>query len=233
MTAMTALPLNFSITWRWTAVFARNFLVWRKQFWTALFGNAVEPLFVLVGIGYGLGALVGSVQYQGQEVPYLLFLASGAICMSTANAATFEALYSAYSRRVPQKTWEGITYSPVTLPEVIFAEIVWAGFKSLFAATIILVVIFVLGISREPSMWLALPLLFLMGMVFAAMAMVVTCLAKGWEAFVFYVSLVITPMTFLSGVYFPKEQLPEFLQGIANWLPMTWGVAVVRPLFLP
>jgi lipooligosaccharide transport system permease protein len=224
---------SMSITWRWTAVFARNFLVWRKQFWTALFGNAIEPLFVLVGIGYGLGALVGSVQYQGKDVPYLLFLASGAICMSTANAATFEALYSAYARKVPQRTWEGITFSPVTLTEVVFAEIVWAGFKSVFAASVIMAVIFLLGISREPTMWLALPILFLMGTVFAAMAMVVTWFAKSWEAFVFYVSLVITPMSFLSGVYFPREQLPGFLQTISNWMPLTWGVAVVRPLLLP
>ncbi len=216
------------ITWRWTAVFARNFLVWRKQFWTALVGNSIEPLIVLLGIGYGLGSLVGSVNYHGQQVPYLQFLATGALCMSTANAATFEALYSAYSRRVPQKTWEGITYSPVTLTEVIFAEIVWAAFKALFAACVILAVMFALGIFQTPKMLLALPVLLLSGLIFSALAMVVGCYAKGWETFVFYLSLVITPMAFLSGVYFPREQLPGFAIAISDWLPMTWAVEAVR-----
>lgn len=230
MTTNTLTFQTFPISWRWTAVFARNFLVWRKQFWTALFGNSVEPLIVLLGIGYGLGSLVGTVTYNGQEVPYLQFLAAGAICMSTANAATFEALYSAYSRRVPQKTWEGITYSPITLPEIIFAEIVWAGFKALFAACVIMVVIFALGIVQTPKMLLALPILFITGLVFAAIAMVVSCYAKGWETFVFYISLVITPMAFLSGVYFPREQLPEVVQAVSGWLPMTWAVDIVRYL---
>lgn len=220
------------ISTRWMAVFERNFLVWRKQFWPALIGNAIEPLIVLLGIGYGLGSLVGTVTYNGQQIPYLEFLAIGALCMSTANAASFEALFSGYARRVPQKTWEGITYSPVTLAEVIFAEIIWAGFKALFAALVIMSVIFALGIVPTAKIFLALPILFVTGIVFAAIAMVVSYHAKGWETFAFYISLVITPMAFLSGVYFPREQLPALMQSVSDWLPLTWAVEVVRSLLV-
>lgn len=218
------------MTWRWTAVFARNFLVWRKQFWTALIGNSIEPLIVLLGIGYGLGALVGTVDYQGQQVPYLQFLATGAICMSAANAATFEALYSAYSRRVPQKTWEGISYTPVTMREIICAEVVWAASKAVFAAGVMMAVIYALGIFSGLAMLLALPVLFLLGLIFAAMGMVVSVYAKGWETFVLYISFVMTPMAFLSGVYFPREQLPGFMQIISSFMPLGWGVDWVRAI---
>ncbi|MGB4410410.1 MAG: hypothetical protein WBI84_09080, partial [Burkholderiaceae bacterium] len=89
-------------------VFLRNFLVWRKLAIPSLVGNIAEPLIWLVAFGYGMGALVGSITIDGTAVPYLLFLASGSICMSAMNAASFEALYSAFSRMHVQKTWDGI-----------------------------------------------------------------------------------------------------------------------------
>ena len=72
------------------------------------------------------------------KVPYILFLASGSICMSAMNAASFEALYSAFSRMHVQKTWDGIMNAPVTLDDVVLAEMLWAAFKALFTVTAIL-----------------------------------------------------------------------------------------------
>ena len=96
---------------RFWPVFLRNLLVWRKLAIPSLVGNIAEPLMWLVAFGYGMGALVGQVSVAGADggaavkVPYILFLASGSICMSAMNAATFEALYSAFSRMHVQKTW--------------------------------------------------------------------------------------------------------------------------------
>ena len=80
------------LTMRWWPVFRRNFLVWRKLFWPSLLGNTADPLITLVAFGYGLGALVGQVKLGDTMVPYIVFLASGSICMSAMNAASFEAL---------------------------------------------------------------------------------------------------------------------------------------------
>jgi len=107
---------------RWWPVFLRNLLVWRKLAIPSLVGNIAEPLMWLVAFGYGLGALVGSVPLGGQEVPYILFLASGSICMSAMNAATFEALYSAFSRMHVQKTWDSIMNAPIALRDVLLAR---------------------------------------------------------------------------------------------------------------
>jgi hypothetical protein len=77
---------------RWWPVFLRNLLVWKKLAIPSLVGNIAEPLMWLVAFGYGMGALVGQVQVGADKVPYILFLASGSICMSAMNAASFEAL---------------------------------------------------------------------------------------------------------------------------------------------
>lgn len=226
------MPLPIDMQWGWTAVFQRNFLVWKKLFWPSLIGNIAEPLFVLVAFGYGIGALVGTVQLNGTATPYILFLASGSICMSCMNAASFEGLYSAYSRMGPQKTWEGILNAPVSLDEIVFAEMVWAAFKALFTATAILVVMIALDISRNPMLLVAWPLLFLVGLCFSSMALVFNALAKGYDFFTYYITLFLTPMTFLAGVYFPRDQLPSWLMSFSDWLPLTAAVALIRPFFL-
>src|SRR3954451_12626519 len=86
------------VSFRWWPVFLRHLLVWRTLAIPSLVGNIAEPLMWLGAFGYGMGALVGEVELAGTRVPYILFLASGSICMSAMNAAWFEALYSAFSR---------------------------------------------------------------------------------------------------------------------------------------
>ena len=223
---------------RWWPVFMRNLLVWRKLAIPSLVGNIAEPLMWLVAFGYGMGALVGEVSVgasggQGVlKVPYILFLASGSICMSAMNAASFEALYSAFSRMHVQKTWDGIMNTPVSLDSVLLAEMLWAAFKALFTVTAILGVMLALGISHSPKLLLAWPILLLVGMMFSCIALIFNALAKGYDFFTYYFTLVLTPMMFLSGVFFPREQLPTLVRILSDWLPLTNAVEIVRPLFM-
>ena len=216
------------LTARFWPVVMRNLLVWKKLAGASILGNIAEPLITLVAFGYGVGALVGQIDGP----PYIEYLASGSVAASAALAATFEALYSAYSRMAVQKTWDSILNAPIALDDIVFAEMLWAAIKALFSCAAILVVIFLLGISRAPSMLLALPVLGLAGITFASLALVFNALAKGYDFFTYYFTLVITPMTFLSGVYFPIAQMPPWLQGIAQVLPLKAAVDLVRPLVL-
>jgi lipooligosaccharide transport system permease protein len=224
------------ISRRWWPVFLRNMLVWRKLAIPSLVGNIAEPLMWLVAFGYGMGALVGQINVPGPEgvtpVPYILFLASGSICMSAMNAASFEALYSAFSRMHVQKTWDGIMNAPVGLDDVVLAEMLWAGFKSLFTVSAILCVMMALGISHSPKLLVAWAVLIGVGVMFASIALIFNALAKGYDFFTYYFTLVLTPMMFLSGIFFPREQLPELVRAISAWLPLTNAVELVRPLFM-
>ncbi len=228
-----ALP---QVSLRFWPVFLRNLLVWRKLAIPSLVGNIAEPLMWLVAFGYGMGALVGQVTVPGpdgaMQVPYILFLASGSICMSAMNAATFEALYSAFSRMHIQKTWDGILNAPVGLDDIVFAEMLWAAFKSLFTVTAILGVMLALNISHSPKLLIAWPILFGVGITFACIALIFNALAKGYDFFTYYFTLFLTPMMFLSGVFFPLSQLPPTVRAVAEWLPLSSAVALVRPLFM-
>jgi lipooligosaccharide transport system permease protein len=216
------------ISARFYPVVLRNLLVWRKLAVPSVVGNIAEPLITLVAFGYGLGSMIGRVE----GLPYVTYLASGSIAVSCTLAATFEALYSAFSRMHVQKTWESIMNAPIALDDIVFAEMLWAALKSMFSVAAIMAVIWALDISRAPTMLLALPLLGMVGVTFASIALVFNALARGYDFFTYYFTLVITPMTFLSGVYFPIDQMPGWLQAVAAVLPLTAAVELVRPLVI-
>jgi lipooligosaccharide transport system permease protein len=108
----------------------------------------------------------------------------------------------------------------------------WAAFKSIFTVTAILFVMLGLGISHSPKLIVAWMVLIGAGITFSSIALIFNALAKGYDFFTYYFTLFMTPMMFLSGVFFPLEQLPSAVRAVAAWLPLTNAVALVRPLFM-
>jgi lipooligosaccharide transport system permease protein len=129
-----------------------------------------------------------------------------------------------------QRTWEAIMNAPVTLDDVMVGELLWAAAKATLSGTAILVVITALGFVASPLALWALPVIFLTGLAFAALGLIVTALAPSYDFFMYYFTLFITPMVLLCGVFFPPDQLPPLVQSVAAWLPLTHAVALVRPL---
>ena len=219
---LPALSLRFIPVWR------RNLLVWRKLAVASVIGNIAEPMITLLAFGYGLGSLLQQIE----GVPYIEYLASGSICMSVMMAASFESLYSAFSRMHVQKTWESLLNTPLELDDIVLAEMLWAASKAMISGLAILLVLFALGIGLHPTTLLVPPLLLIIGVCFASIALIVNAIAKAYDFFTYYFTLVLTPMIFLSGVYYPATQLPGWLQTAAGYLPLSAAVHLVRPLLL-
>jgi lipooligosaccharide transport system permease protein len=211
---------------RFLPIWRRHFLVWRKVAATSIIGHLADPLIYLLGLGYGLGSLLP----QMGGTTYMVFLAAGTVCYSTMNSASFEALYSGFARMHEQRTWEAILNTPVTLDDVVLAEILWAASKSLLSGLAVLVVIGLLGLSHSAlALWL-IPLALLIGLCFSALGLIMTALAPSYDFFMYYFTLVITPMMLLCGVFFPVTQLPPALQIASSFLPLTHAVNIARPL---
>lgn len=213
---------------RWFAVWIRHAKVLHKLFFPTLLGNFGEPLLILIALGYGLGYFVGEVN----DVPYLAFLASGMVCSSAMQTATFETQYSGYTRMNVQLTWQGMLATPLDLQDVVFGEVVWAATKSVFSVTAILMVATILGAIDGGYSILSLPILFFASLCFASMAMIMTALAKNYDFFLYYQTLLVTPAIFLSGVFFPLEQMPMLVQQVIWLLPLVHVIELVRPLLI-
>src|SRR4051794_41818348 len=81
------------MTMRWIAVWQRNFLVWRKLAIASILTNLADPLIMLFGLGYGLGAFLPSIE----GMSYLAFFAAGSLCSATMFTASFESMFSVHA----------------------------------------------------------------------------------------------------------------------------------------
>src|SRR5471032_172652 len=209
---LSAMPANAS---NWMSVWRRNYLVWKKLAIASMCGNLADPMIYLFGLGLGLGLMVGHVD----GVSYIAFLAAGTVASSVMMSASFEAMYSGFSRMHVQRTWEAIMHTPLTLGDIVLAEIVWAASKSVLSGVAIMLVAGVLGYASFPTMLYALPVIILTGLAFSSTAMIVTAVAPSYDFFMFYQTLALTPMLLLSGVFFPLT-------------PLSHAVALIRPAML-
>ncbi len=223
MTNLWAVP---ELSLRWTPVWQRNALVWRKLAIASVLGNIADPLFYMLAIGYGIGSFIPEMG----GMKYIAFLGTGMVCQSAMFTASFEGMYSAFSRMSMQRTWDAIINTPISLDDVLFAEWIWTATKSAVSVTAILLVILALGYGHS---WLAvwiLPLGFLIGLCFGAFGLVMTALAPSFDFFTYFFTLVLTPMLLLSGVFFPVDQMPAALQAVASALPLKHAIDIARPL---
>jgi lipooligosaccharide transport system permease protein len=207
-------------------VWRRNSLVWRKLAIPSMLGNLADPMLYMLGLGYGLGAMLADVD----GMPYIAFLAAGTVCSSAMMSASFEVMYSGFSRMHVQKTWDAIMNAPVTLDDVVLGETVWAASKSFLSGMAVLLVAWALGLTHSALALWAIPVVFLTGLTFAGMGLIMTALSPSYDFFMYYFTLVITPMMLVCGVFFPVSQLPLPLQAVTQVLPLTHAVELVRPL---
>ena len=217
-----------TLSLRFLPVWQRNLLVWRKLAVASVLANIADPLLYMLALGYGVGALIGDVG----GMPYVAFIGTGMVCQSAMFTASFEGMYSAFSRMHMQRTWDAIINAPIGLDDVVLAEWMWCATKALMSTVAILLVLMALGFGHT---WLALwilPLGFLVGLVFGAFGLMMTALAPGYEFFSYFFTLVLTPMLLTSGVYFPVEQMPAWLATASNFLPLKHAIDLARPLML-
>jgi lipooligosaccharide transport system permease protein len=209
-------------------VWNRDFLYFRRYFLESIIWSFCEPLLYVLAFGYGLGMFVGQIE----GVSYMDFFAPAVLAMTAMQASVFETTYSSFTKLRVQKTYETIVMTPVGMDDVVVGEILWGATKSFFSVLGVLVVFLVLGLLRSPLILAALPVLALISFVFSAMSMVVTAYARDYDSFTYFFTLVVTPMSLLSGTFFPLSNFPKWAQGLAALLPLSHGVRVVRALFL-
>jgi lipooligosaccharide transport system permease protein len=127
-----------------------------------------------------------------------------------------------------QKTFDALLATPLNLEEIILGEMLWAATKALIATLLMGGVIALFGLLDFPGALLLIPLAVLGGLCFAALGMICTALVPGIETFNLPIFLGITPMFLFSGTFFPLQNLPGWAQGVAQLLPLTHLVGLVR-----
>ncbi len=198
------------VWWRHVLALAR---VWR----VALTWFAVEPAIVLLAAALGIGRLVGDMAGYGS---YPAFVAPGIVVGTAMFHAIFECSWSVF-QRIQQSVYETILTAPVTVAEIVLAELAFAVTRALLST------LAVGGMAAAFGWvpWLSLPALLAVsvgvGLVFGGIGLLFAALAPSVHALSLVFTLVATPLYFFSGAFFPIAVLPQWIQPLAWAAPLT------------
>ena len=229
---MTALPLTSALhigSRRSLRLVERNIFVYSHT-WIVLLSGFFEPLFYLLSIGFGLGALVGSVPGPGgEEIPYQLFVAPALLASSSMNGAITEATFNFFFKLRYQKTFDAILATPLNVADIALGEMGWGLIRGALYTLGFLVVMVVLNIGVSPWLVLMLPAALLISFGFGAVGMAATSFMRTWQDFDL-IQLVILPMFLFSATFYPIETYPPVLQAVVRVTPLYQGVDLLRSL---
>jgi lipooligosaccharide transport system permease protein len=229
MIALRVLPPFAFGSRRSARLVERNLYVY-KHGWIVILSGFFEPLFYLLGIGFGLGALVGTIPGPGGEpISYQLFIAPALLASSSMNGAIAESTFNFFFKLNYNKTFTSILATPLSPGDVALGELGWALIRGGLYAIGFMGVMVALGLVVSPWVVLAVPAALLLGFAFGAVGMAATSFMKTWQDFDL-IQLVVLPMFLFSGTFYPLEAYPEAIRLLVQVTPLYQGVDLIRAL---
>jgi len=214
-------------------VVQRNMLVYSHS-WIVLVSGFFEPLFYLLGIGFGLGSLIGTIDLLPGpavfEVPFAAFVAPGLLAMSAMNGAIAETIFNVFFKLNYEKTYEGMLATPLGIREIALGELLWSLMRGGLYATAFIGVMLAMGLVFSWWAVLVLPAAVLLGAAFSAAGLATTTFLRTVQDFDLPMGLVVMPMFLFSGVFFPISVYPIVIQAIMQVVPLYRGVHLLRSL---
>jgi len=212
-------------------VLERNILTYKRQ-WLAFATGFFEPVFYLLSIGVGVGALVGRLPIgDGRTVAYAEFVAPAMLATSAMNGAIFDATYNMFFKLRYARTFESMLATPVGVADIAAGELSWTLLRGGLYSLGFLLFAAVLGLVVSWWALLALPVALLVGCAFGAVGMAATTWMRGIPDFD-YVQLALIPMMLLSATFFPVDTYPGATRWLVELSPLYHGVALERSLML-
>ena len=194
----------------------------RRHWLRTLATSIVNPVLYLVAFGYGLGR---GISFEGYS--YLEFVMPGIIALTAMTGSYNGAGLKLHVDRLFYKCFEEYLLSPISLFSLAVGKTLIGVVRGLIASAALLVV----GVAISPTLMIS-PLFVLVLVsscfVFAFLGVLVGLMAQSHQDMGTFGTLVILPMTFLSGTFFSLSQLPEAAKAVLYVLPLTHSSQTLR-----
>jgi len=202
-------------------VFYREMCVLRSRIYKTLLASSVSPLLFLLAFGYGIG------RYSNVgETGYIQFLIPGLIAMSSMNQS-YGISSEVNIARFYFRTFDEYLLAPVKRWEIVAGEALYGIIKGSIPIFIIFAYGYIAGLKAVPNM-MFLPAMLIHLLIFALLGLIVALKVKNHGDQFAVNAFVITPMTFLSGTFYPVDQMPLVVKLIAQIFPLTYTTKLIR-----
>lgn len=212
---------HLSLSWR---VAMRHVAIFRKDLFANILPTIVDPALYLLVFGMWIGAAMGNLGGRS----YAEFMAPGIAALTVLFGAFFESSYGFYVRLTFENIFKALMTTPVGPNEIISGEFIWVGLKGTVMGTLVALVLTALGVVHWEYLWLVPFISGLLSMVCGGIGLVSVGYVRNINQFQTVYALLISPMFFVSGVFYPVEQLPRFVQAVCWLSPFFHGVKVLQ-----
>ncbi|MWC00341.1 ABC transporter permease [Agromyces seonyuensis] len=211
------------------AVMYRGWRATASTNWLVVLSGFFEPVFYLLSLGLGLGALVGAVDSGGEEIPYAAFIAPALLATAAMNGAIYDSTWNVFFKMQFAKLYQGMLATSLGPLDVALGEISLALLRGGVYAGGFLIVMQVLGLNLSWWALAALPAVLLIAFGFASLGMAITSYLKTFQQ-MDWINFVLLPMFLFSATFYPLSVYPEAVQWVIQALPLWHGVELVRGL---
>lgn len=186
------------------------------------------PLLFLVIFGAGFNRIIGSLT---PGVDFIQFMYPGIIAMTVLTNSVMSGLSVVWDREFG--FLKEILVAPIGRSGIVLGKAAGSAAVAVMQGIIMLVLAPILGVSLTPLLVVELiPMLILISVSLSGLGILIASRMRSQQSFQIIVQIIIFPLIFLSGVFFPVNSVPTWLAVISKINPLTYGVDAIRQLFL-
>jgi ABC-2 type transport system permease protein len=214
--------------WRGTWVVSYRELLRFVNERSRMVGSFAQPLIFLVIFGAGFGNLIGQV---APGVNFIEFMYPGIIAMGVLTTSLFAGVSVVWDREFG--FLRELLVAPLGRTGIVFGKAIGAAAVALLQVGLMLLITPIVGVEIDlGTILLLVPISFILSIALSGLGLTVASFMRSQQGFQLLIQLLIFPLIFLAGVFFPINQAPEWLQVISKFNPLTYGVDAIRQVFL-
>ncbi|HJT64022.1 MAG TPA: ABC transporter permease [Candidatus Limnocylindria bacterium] len=214
--------------WRGTWVVSYRELLRFVNERSRMVGSFAQPLIFLVIFGAGFGNLIGSV---APGVNFIQFMYPGIIAMGVLTTSLFAGVSVVWDREFG--FLRELLVAPLGRTGIVFGKALGAAAVALLQVGLMLLITPIVGVDIDvQTILLLVPISLILSIALSGLGLMIASFMRSQQGFQLLIQLLVFPLIFLAGVFFPINQAPDWLQVLSKFNPLTYGVDAIRQVFI-
>ena len=195
---------------------------------TRIISSLMFPLMFLVVFGAGFSRIVGGL---AGGVDFIHFVYPGIVAMTVLTSSLLSGTSVVVDRE--HGFLKEVLVAPLSRVGIILGKALGGSLTSLSQGIVMLAIAPMIGLSITPLLIVKLlPTLLILSLSLSGLGILMATRMHSQQGFQFLMQLIVFPLMFLAGVFFPVDGVPVWLQVVAKVNPLTYGVDAIRQIFL-
>jgi ABC-2 type transport system permease protein len=215
-------------TWRGLWVVAYRELLRFVRDRSRVVSSLAFPLLFLVIFGAGFSQVMGAL---APGVDFVQFMYPGIIAMTVLTTALMAGVGVVWDREFG--FLKEILVAPLGRSGIVLGKAVGAAALCLLQVGMMLLIAPIVGVSIDLATIAALvPVVVVLSLGLSGLGILIASFMRSQQGFQLVIQLLIFPLIFLAGVFFPVNAVPVWLEVVSKLNPLTYGVDAIRQVFL-